>query len=105
VNRKWPIAGACAVVAAIALYLTFFRASDKDKIERCLADFAAIVTVKPNDTILSRTARMRSRMGDVARDDVQVTVSELHLDVAGARSSKTTRRRSGSRTATRRSRS
>ena len=74
---------ACAVVAGIAIYFTLSRPSDEDRIKKVLSDFAAIVTVKPNDTILSRTARLRSRMPEVVRDDVAVRIDELHVDLRG----------------------
>jgi len=81
-NRKWIISAGCAVVAAIAAYF-FTLPSDEDQIKKCLSTFASIVSVKENDTIISRTARMRSRMQEVVRDDVQVTVEELSIDVRG----------------------
>lgn len=74
---------ACALVAGVVLYFTFFRASDEDRIHKVLGELASIVSVKPNDTILSRTARLRSRMDRVVRDDVAVRVEELHVDVRG----------------------
>lgn len=82
-NKKWPIALACAVVAAVAVYLTIFRASDEDKIRKVISTFASIVSVKENDNVIARTARMRSRMQEVVRDDVAVRVEELHIDVRG----------------------
>jgi hypothetical protein len=82
-NTKWLVGAGCGLVAAIAIYLTFFRASDEDQIKKCLSTFATIVSVKENDTIISRTARMRSRMQEVVRDDVQVTIEELNIDVRG----------------------
>ena len=80
-RSKWAIAAACALVGAIAVYLTLFAASDEDKIKKVLSDFASIVSVKPGENILGRTAKMRSRMKDVVRDDVAVRVEELHIDV------------------------
>lgn len=82
-SKKVLVSAGCALVAAVAIYLTLFRSSDEDKIKKCLGDFASIVTIKPNDNILSRTARMRSRMSEVVRDDVQVTVPELNIDLRG----------------------
>ncbi len=81
--KKYAIAGGCFVVAAIAIFLTFFRASDEDKIKKCLSDFGKIVEVKEGDTIISRTSRMRTKMKDVVDDDVSVNVEELHIDVRG----------------------
>ncbi|MDF2694017.1 MAG: hypothetical protein K0S65_2400 [Labilithrix sp.] len=74
---------ACAVVAAVALWLTFFRASEEDQIRKTLGELAKIVAVKEGDTLLSRTARLRSRLKAVVDDDVRVNVSELDLDVRG----------------------
>jgi hypothetical protein len=82
--KKWGgVAIACALVASIALYLTFFRASEEDKVRKCLGDLAKIVAVKEGDTIISRTARLRSRMKEVVDDDVYVNVAELSIDVRG----------------------
>jgi len=81
--KKYAIVAGCVVVAAIALFLTFFRASDEDKIKKCLSDFAATVEVKEGDNIISRTSRMRSKMKDTVADDVTVNVEELHIDVRG----------------------
>src|SRR5687768_16517178 len=82
-QKKLTIAGACLVVAAIALYLTFFRASDEDKIKKCLSDFAKTVEVKEGDTIISRTSRMRTKFKDFVDEDVTVYVEELNIDVRG----------------------
>lgn len=82
--RKPSLIGlACMLVAGIAIYFTLTRPSDEDKIKKVLSDFAAIVTVKPDDTIISRTARLRSKMKDVARDDIAVRVDEMHVDIRG----------------------
>jgi hypothetical protein len=81
--KKWAVVVACAAVASVALWLTFFRASEEDQIRKTLGELAKIVAVKEGDTILSRTARLRSRMKDVVDDDVRVNVSELNLDVRG----------------------
>jgi hypothetical protein len=77
------VALGCLAVAAVALWLTFFRSSEEDLIKKVLGDFAKIVMVKDGDTILSRTARLRSRLKDVVDDDVRVNVAELSLDVRG----------------------
>jgi hypothetical protein len=74
---------ACAIVAGIAIYLTLARPSDEDRIKKTLSSFASLVSTKPNDTIISRTMRLRSHMKEVARDDVAVRVDELHLDLRG----------------------
>jgi hypothetical protein len=80
--KRWVILG-CALVASIALYFTFFGSSDEDRIKKTLSDLGTIVAVKEGDTLLSRMARLRSRMKEVVDDDVRVNVSELHLDVVG----------------------
>ncbi|MBX3232751.1 MAG: hypothetical protein KIT84_43520 [Labilithrix sp.] len=82
-TKRWPIALGCLVVAAVALYFTFFRESDENAIKRVLAQFATIVSVKDGDTIISRTARMRSKMQDVVTDGVSAHVAELNVDVRG----------------------
>jgi ketosteroid isomerase-like protein len=82
---KWRAAVAlgCASVAAVALWLTFFRASDEDRIRRAISELAKIVMVKDGDTILSRMARMRTRMKEIVDDDVRVNVAELGMDIRG----------------------
>lgn len=82
-NKKWPIALGCFLVAAVALYFTFFRESDESAIKRVLSDFATIVSVKDGETIISRTVKMRSKMKDVVTDGVSAHVSELNVDVTG----------------------
>lgn len=82
-RNKWAVVLGCTVVAGLALWLTFFRASPEDRIRKTLSELARIVAVKEGDTILSRTARMRSRMRDVVDDDVHVNVAELSLDIRG----------------------
>lgn len=80
---KWVAVVACVAVAMVALGLTFFRSSDEDRIRKVLTELANIVAVKNGDTLLSRTARLRSRMKEVVDDDVRVNVAELNMDVRG----------------------
>lgn len=80
--KKW-VAAACALVASVALYLTFFAASEEDRIQKVLRELAAIVSVKEDDTLLSRAARVRSRMKEVVADEVHVNVPDLGIDVRG----------------------
>ena len=82
-SKKWAVVGGCVAVALVVLYFTFFRSSDEDKIRKTLTTFGQIVMVKDGDTILSRTARLRSRMKEVVDEDVRVNVSELNIDVRG----------------------
>jgi len=81
--KKWVVVLGCAIVASVALWLTFFRASDEDEIRKTLSELTKIVAVKEGDTLLSRMARLRSRMKDVVDDDVRVNVAELNIDVRG----------------------
>ncbi len=81
--KKWHLVLGCAAVASIALWLTFFRASEEDQIKKTLGELARIVAVKDGDTLISRTARLRSQLKDVVYDDIRVDVSELNLDVRG----------------------
>jgi hypothetical protein len=71
------------LVASVAIGVTIFRSSDEDRIRAVLGELVKIVMVKEGDTILSRTARLRSRMKEVVDDDVRVNVAELALDVRG----------------------
>lgn len=82
-ERKALVAAACAGIAAIALYVSFFSASPEDQIRKTLNELAKIVSVKEGDTLLSRTARLRSRLKDVVDDDVSVSVAELGVDAHG----------------------
>jgi hypothetical protein len=84
-RRALAVGIACAMLAAIALYFTFFSASPEDRVRKTLSEFAAIVSVKDGDTLISRTARLRSRLKDVVDDDVRVDVDELRIDVRGRR--------------------
>jgi hypothetical protein len=80
--KKWVVL-ACAVIAIAALGLTFFRSSDEERVRKTLETLAQIVAVQEGDTILSRTARLRSRMKEVVDDDVRVNVADLSMDVRG----------------------
>ncbi len=82
-QKKWAVVLGCVIVASIALWLTFFRDSEEDKIKKTLGELTKIVAVKEGDTLLSRMARLRSRMKDVVDDDVRVNVAELNIDVRG----------------------
>lgn len=82
-TRKWMIAVACALVASVALYLTFFRTSEEERIRKVLDELARVVAIKEGDTIISRTARVRSGLRPLVDDDVRVNVGELNIDVRG----------------------
>lgn len=81
--RRWPLLAASAAVLAVALYFTFFRASEEDRIRAVLGELTRVVSVKEGDTLFSRAARLRSGMKDIVDDDVRVNVSELGIDVRG----------------------
>jgi hypothetical protein len=80
--KKWVIA-ACALVGLVAVYFTVFRASDEDRIRATLAQFVRAVEVKPDDNILARNGRLKSKLGDIVDDMVRVDVSELGIGVTG----------------------
>ncbi len=82
-TKKWAVVAGCVLVASVALWLTFFRASDEDRIRKTIGELAQIVSVKDGDTLLSRMARLRSRLKDVVEDDVRVNVDEMNIDVRG----------------------
>jgi hypothetical protein len=82
-SRATLVVAACALGGAFALYPTFFRSTDEERIRKVVNDLAAIVMVKDGDTILSRMARLRSRMKDVVDDDVRVDVAELSINLRG----------------------
>lgn len=77
--KKALVAAGCALVAFVALYLTFFRDNDEERIKKVLSRFAKIVSVKADDNVIARTARLRSQMGDLVDDNVRVTVPELSV--------------------------
>lgn len=79
--KRWGVVAGVLVVAAVALWLTFFRASEEDRIRATLNELARIVAVKDGETLLPRVARLRSRMKNVVTDDVRVSVEELRVDV------------------------
>jgi len=80
--KRAAVAAACVGVGTVALGLTFFRASDEERIRRVLDELAAIVEVKADDNLLVRVGRLRSRMKDVVTDDVHVDVPELRVKVS-----------------------
>lgn len=82
-RARWAALAASVAIAAVALALTFFRPSDEDRVRTVLVELGKIVMVKDGDTLLSRTARLRSRMKEVVNDDVRVNVGELGIDVRG----------------------
>lgn len=80
---KWTVVVACAAIASVALYFTFFRSSDEERIRKVLDDLTAAVAVKEGDNVISRTARLRSRMKGVVDDHVGVNIPELGVDARG----------------------
>ena len=82
--KKWiQVAAACAVVGAIVLWLTLFRASEEDKIKRTLDRLVKTVMVKEGDNIISRTARLKSELAEIVDDDVRIDVPDLHISTTG----------------------
>jgi hypothetical protein len=84
-SKRWGVIAGCLVVAGVAVWLTLFRASEEDRVRATLNELAKIVAVKEGDTLLSRLARLRSRLPEVVDDDVRVNVAELRIDVTGRR--------------------
>jgi hypothetical protein len=81
--RKALVALGCALVAGVALYFTFFRDTDEERIKKVLSRFAKVVSVKADDNVLSRTGRLRSELKTVVDDGVRVTVPELNVRSSG----------------------
>lgn len=82
-TKKWGVAAGCALVAAIVVWLTLFRASEEDRINKTLSRLVRAVMVKEGDNILSRTARIKSELKEAASDDVRVDVPDLGIRVTG----------------------
>lgn len=82
-NRRWGVVAACGVVAAIALYFTFFSSSDEDQIRKALTTLAKSVGVRENENPLARLGRIKSDLKDVTADDVAIDVRELNIRVTG----------------------
>ncbi len=80
--KKWAIVAGCAVVAAVALWLTVFRPSEEDRIRKVLDRFTKAVAVKQDDNIISRTARINSELKETVADDVYVDVADFSIRVA-----------------------
>src|SRR5512143_947414 len=81
--KKWGVAAACAVIAAIVIYVTLTRGSEEDKIRAVLSRLAKVVAVKKDDNLLSRNARLKSELKELVTDDVRVDVAELNIGVTG----------------------
>jgi len=80
--KKWAIVAGCAVVAAVALWLTVFRPSEEDRIRKVLDRFTKAVAVKQDDNIISRTARIKSELKETVADDVYVDVADFSIRVS-----------------------
>lgn len=81
--RRWLVVAGCAIVAAVVVWVTFFRDSDEDRIRRVLGRLTKAVAVKKDDTVLSRTGRLRSELKQIVTDDVRVDVPDLRVRVTG----------------------
>lgn len=82
-RKKWTVAAGCVLVAAVALWLTVFSASDEDRIKKQLVRVARTVDVKQDENPLARLGRIQSELRDVVDDDVAVDVRELGLRITG----------------------
>lgn len=81
--KKWTVAGACALIAAVVIWATVFRASEEDRIKETLGRLVKAVIVKEGDNIITRTARIKSELKEVVDDDVRVDVPDLHVSSTG----------------------
>jgi hypothetical protein len=81
--KKWTVAGACALIASVVVWVTFFRASEEDRIKQTLGRLVKAVMVKEGDNIITRTARIRSELKEVVDDDVRVDVPDLLIASTG----------------------
>lgn len=77
------VAAACAVVGAVVLWLTLFRASEEDEIKKTLGRLVKTVMVKEGDNVITRTARIKSELREVVDDDVRIDVPDLHVATTG----------------------
>lgn len=82
-NVRALVALGCALVAAVALAVMFLGTSDEDRIRKVLAELTKTVAAKEGDTLISRAARVKGKLGDLVDDDVRVHVEELSVDVRG----------------------
>lgn len=82
-SKTWAIVAGCAIVGAVALWLTVFRPSEEDKIRKALDRFVRAVAVKPDDNIIARTGRLKTELKDTVSDDVYVVVPDLGIRVIG----------------------
>ena len=82
-TKRWAVAAGCALVAAVVLWLTLFRASEEDRINATLRRLVKAVMVKEGDNVISRTARIKSELREAVDDDVRVDVPDLGIRVTG----------------------
>ena len=82
-SKSWLIAAACGIVALTIVSALVLRGSDEDRIRAVLVRFAKAVRVKPNDTLFSRNARLKSELKDLVDDDVRVDIDEIGIGVVG----------------------
>jgi hypothetical protein len=82
-TKRWAVAAGCALVAAVVLWLTLFRASEEDRINATRRRLVKAVMVKEGDNVISRTARIKSELREAVDDDVRVDVPDLGIRVTG----------------------
>lgn len=81
--KKGAVALACVVAAAIVVWLTFFRATEEEKVRQTLGRLVKAVMVKEGDNILSRTGRIKSELAEIVDDNVRVDVPDLGISTTG----------------------
>lgn len=82
-TKRWAVAAGCALVAAVVVWFTLFRASEEDRINATLRRLVKAVMVKEGDNVISRTARIKSELREAVDDDVRVDVPDLGIRVTG----------------------
>ena len=82
-DKKWVVAAGAALVGLIVLGVTMFRPSEEDRVREVLTRFTKAVTVKSDDTPLSRLGRIRSEFKEIVSDDVGIDLAELDVRVRG----------------------
>lgn len=81
--KKRAVAIGCALIAAVAIWLTFFRASEEDRIHETLGRLVKAVMVKQGDNILSRTARIKGELAETVDENVRIEVPDLAISTTG----------------------
>lgn len=82
-TREKALAAAAIVIVTAVLAFFLSRPSDEDQVKRTLDRLASAASVREDDNILARAARLKSELKETVDDDVRVDVPELGLRVTG----------------------